>query len=169
MLAATCDPGKDANVTVCARCMKPKPPARFRLRSDRADRRDSYCLDCRRAVSREWARAHAGERRESARMSFRAARSRLRSQLVEAYGGCCACCGEKEQAFLVLDHDGDVPRHHRDGRGRRIGGTALYRIVKKEGYPSSYRLLCWNCNAAHAYYGSCPHQDPVVREKRDHA
>ena len=81
----------------------------------------------------------------------------LRIEIIMNLGGKCACCGETEMKFLCLDHI--------KGGGRReyskvTGPLTLYRQVKKEGFPKDkYRVLCWNCNSALGFYGSCPHSD----------
>jgi len=80
---------------------------------------------------------------------------RLKDNLFEAYGGRkCACCGETRSEFLTIDHL--VPagaRHH-----KTRCGVGLYRWLKKQGYPSGYRVLCMNCNFAIGHFGRCPHE-----------
>lgn len=80
-----------------------------------------------------------------------------RMEVIVAYGGRCACCGEKEHRFLQIDHV------HSDGATERASGIAtgrLYRKLKRLGFPRDrYQLLCANCN--HGRYlngGVCPHK-----------
>jgi len=90
-----------------------------------------------------------------ARESGRRNRERLRSELIEAYGGKCACekCPETNQAFLTLEHVGGGGREHR----KQVGSHA-YADLRRRGYPKDgYTLLCWNCNAASRFTGVCPH------------
>lgn len=56
----------------------------------------------------------------------------------------CAICGDNEFPHLSLDHiDGGGTQHrNKDPRAN----CDLYRLVKTEGYPSGYRVLCHNCN-----------------------
>jgi hypothetical protein len=82
---------------------------------------------------------------------------------LEAYGGCCSCCGDERFEFLTGDHV--------KGNGaalRRAGekfGYDLYRKLRLQGYPKGeYRILCMNCNFAHGKYGYCPHQFEANRE-----
>jgi hypothetical protein len=83
--------------------------------------------------------------------------ARLRSQVLQGYGGSCACCGESIQEFLSLDHvfgDGAMDR-------RMVGtGGQVYRKVIREGFPDTYQLLCFNCNWA-KHRGGCPHGNPA--------
>lgn len=84
--------------------------------------------------------------------SAKAARERLRSTVIEGYGGKCACCGEGTREFLELDHVND------DGAEERRKGINAYRQAVIEGFPPRYQLLCTNCNAAKARHGVCPHR-----------
>ncbi len=93
-------------------------------------------------------------------------RKRLKLEIVEAYGGQCACCGESEIGFLTIDHiygDGSDDRPwgnpERGQKGSRASGVFLYFRIKREGFPKDrYRLLCYNCNCAMGHLGYCPHQ-----------
>lgn len=38
----------------------------------------------------------------------------------------------------------------------------VYKRVIEEGFPDTYRLLCWNCNCAIGIYGECPHKNPFL-------
>lgn len=81
----------------------------------------------------------------------------LRAEMIAAYGGRCACCGEAEPIFLDLDHV------HNDGkRDRAIRGNGQRLIVwlKANGWPRDrYQLLCSNCNQGKARNdGVCPHK-----------
>lgn len=84
-------------------------------------------------------------------------RARLRAEMIEAYGGCCSCCGEAEEAFLQLDHvenDGHVDRKaHKTS-------CKLFAKLKALGWPKDrYQLLCANCNFGKLMNdGVCPHQ-----------
>ncbi len=79
-------------------------------------------------------------------------RARIRAQVLQAYGSCCACCGETIDAFLTLDHiDGG-------GSEESTGGYA-YRRAIREGFPDSFQLLCFNCNIGREKNENrlCPH------------
>lgn len=81
----------------------------------------------------------------------------LRTEMIAAYGGACACCGERESIFLDLDHI------HNDGAAHRreVGnGQRLMVALKRDGWPRGrVQLLCCNCNQGKARNGGvCPHQ-----------
>lgn len=78
---------------------------------------------------------------------------KVRHEVLDHYGGECACCGESEDAFLCMDHvDGGGNEHRRTTPG------TIYRILKREGFPVGFQVLCWNCNSARHIRGVCPHQ-----------
>lgn len=82
----------------------------------------------------------------------------LRTKALEAYGNKCACCGESHQEFLAIDHIGGWGKNHRNEKGVRILGTALYLELKRKQYPEGFRVLCHCCNGSLGYYGYCPHE-----------
>lgn len=85
--------------------------------------------------------------------AHKAAHQRLKREVFIAYGGCkCACCGESAMEFLSLDHI-----HGRGNQEYKIRGYNLYGVLKREGFPSGYRVLCMNCNFAMGHFGKCPH------------
>ena len=83
-------------------------------------------------------------------------RQTWRAEAIAAYGGKCACCGEWRDEFLTIDHIFGNPE--KDKRGRRIAPHQFYSRLRKAGWPKDkYQCLCWNCNAAKAFRGGCPH------------
>jgi hypothetical protein len=65
----------------------------------------------------------------------------------------CECCGEVRLPFLTIDHvEGGGSSH------RRELNSSIYKWLKKTGYPSGFRILCYNCNMAYAFLGFCPHK-----------
>ena len=87
----------------------------------------------------------------------KAADERLKQAVMAAYGGACACCGEDTLIMLTIDHvaqDGAEARR----KGQRTG-PGFYRLLRKQGFPEGYRVLCWNCNTAVFYSPDhrCPH------------
>ena len=89
--------------------------------------------------------------------------SKLRAEMIVAYGGACACCGETTPTFLCIDH------MNRDGGAHRLslatrGGTGgrsrdVYLDLRRRGWPRDrYQLLCFNCNFATRYGDLCPHR-----------
>jgi hypothetical protein len=82
-------------------------------------------------------------------------RTKLRKEVFSKYGGCCKCCGENNIGFLNIDHiNEDGAERRRKGEWK---GVALYRWIKRNGFPSDMQILCYNCNIAKHIYGECPH------------
>ena len=91
--------------------------------------------------------------------SVKRRRDAIRLGVLQHYSGGtphCACCGEKHMEFLCIDHiDGGGGKHRKELRG---GSVLFYEWLRKQGYPSGYRVLCHNCNMSLGFYGYCPHQ-----------
>jgi hypothetical protein len=76
-----------------------------------------------------------------------------KQRVFEAYGLKCECCGEANPCFLTIDHINN------DGAAERQAGVRnIYRKIIRDGFPDTYRLLCFNCNCARYHQGICPHQ-----------
>lgn len=116
------------------------------------------CADCHMKYQAEYRkRPDAKERKRL--INCRAYR-RLRTEVLEALGGKCACCGEKHSEFLTIDHINNDGAEHR----RLLKGDLKTMLagIKKEGFPKDrYQVLCANCNHAKAYYGGCPHKKKI--------
>ena len=82
-------------------------------------------------------------------------RQKLKREALEAYGNECECCGENNSVFLCIDHlNGNGNKHRRE-----VGyGDTFFQWLRREKYPSGFRVLCWNCNMAIHFLGHCPHQ-----------
>lgn len=78
-------------------------------------------------------------------------------KVFEHYGGRppkCACCGEKTVQFLSIDHINGGGNRHR----KEIGvGKSMYPWIVRNGFPEGFQILCFNCNMAKGFFGSCPH------------
>lgn len=88
----------------------------------------------------------------------------LRHEVLLAYGGAkCACCGEKEDKFLSIDHINNDGAQHR----RRIGGSGgrTWIWLRENNYPDGFQVLCMNCNMGKAKNGGiCPHKTHLANK-----
>jgi hypothetical protein len=154
-------------VRKCKDCGETKPFARgMWVWQEKRGAYGKVCLQC--TVNRRAQGARAGRtvdsdphyRSEKSKMT----RLYLRRKIILAYGSRCACCGEREQRFMTLDHVHNDGADHRrflaEASGSRASrdNTAVYRDVIRRGYPDTFQLLCWNCNCAKGMYGICPHE-----------
>jgi len=79
----------------------------------------------------------------------------LKMRVYEGYGCACNCCGEKNPAFLTIDHvKNDGAKRRKEGEGN---GSKLYNKILRENFPCDFQLLCWNCNMGKRFSGVCPH------------
>lgn len=100
-----------------------------------------------------------------ARAAGKRLREAARAEVFDHYGRDCRCCGESNQRFLTIDHvNNDGANHRRDLYGNRVGATiAIYRWLKRNGFPEGFQTLCMNCNfGKHMNGGICPHKQAVV-------
>ena len=98
--------------------------------------------------------------KESAKV--KADSDRIKDKVFTAYGWNCACCGESQRLFLSLDHVNNDGYLDRAGKYRK-SSISTYRKVMKSGFPSTYQVLCMNCNfGKRMNNGVCPHKQGVT-------
>jgi hypothetical protein len=66
----------------------------------------------------------------------------LRAQVLEAYGGICALCGEDDPDLLQIDHVRSGGTKER----KSVRGHLFYAQVIRQGFPDHYRLVCVACH-----------------------
>lgn len=108
----------------------------------------------RRAYQKEW----YAKNKEKHSANTRKNHKNQKIEVLEHYGGKCACCGESQIDFLAIDHiDGGGNEHRRE-----LGisnGTSFYSWLKRENFPPGFQVLCHNCNfSKHINDGECIHQ-----------
>lgn len=81
---------------------------------------------------------------------------RIKTQVVDGYGGCCVCCGETALEFLTIHHINGGGTQHRKSLSKE--GTSFYRWVINNGFPKDLTVLCYNCNCCLEHYKRCPHE-----------
>ena len=121
------------------------------------------CTPCNQARYEAWRQKHYetwGEKiREYARTTSKARYHIFRRAVVAAYGGKCKCCGERNYAFLAIDHK---ERNGRKARGvlHPTTGVPFMLWIIEHGFPDMLQILCHNCNMAREFNnGICPHQE----------
>lgn len=121
---------------------------------------------CRRCLKNEadnaFLRNQSDAVKQHNRDTMRAWYQRLRLQVIDHYTNGtrkCMCCGYSGAEFLTIDHVGNDGNDHRHNSGIKPG-VKLFKYIINNNYPSTFQILCWNCNCAKAYYGNgvCPHK-----------
>lgn len=81
----------------------------------------------------------------------------LKKEVFTQYGSKCSCecgCTESNFGLLTIDHiEGRKKMNH----SRSMSGWTLYCWIRKNNYPNSLRLLCYNCNCSRGHLGTCGH------------
>ncbi len=94
----------------------------------------------------------------------------LKIEVIEHYGGRCACCGETNIKYLTIDHiNGDGAEHRRKINSK--AGSKFYKWLKDNNYPEGFRVLCFNCNCGKKNYSICPHNKEEfkkIQEEKNH-
>ena len=88
-------------------------------------------------------------------------RLRNKQDVVQHYGGRCACCGEVRISMLTIDHiNNDGARQRTELFGKRTGGGSMgfYNWIRRNGYPPSLQVLCGSCQLSKAILGVCEHK-----------
>lgn len=151
----------------CARCKEEKPIMEFPLRSSGKHGQNkipySYCKPCDREYKRKNNKAYYKKNRDKIRAYSREYHKKwypkVKQDVLDMFGGKCACCGETEPGFLSIDHvfnDGAEERRHKMGAGFVLGRRLINKALDK----TRYQLLCYNCNMGKQFSGNgiCPHQ-----------
>lgn len=112
----------------------------------------TVCSEEYEARRRKWAE----RRRKNSASDSAKFRQSVRTQVINAYGGKCACCGETEPKLLTIDHVNNDGAEHRRKLNIK-GGWVFYSWIIKNNFPKNLQLLCFNCNCAKGFFGKCPH------------
>ena len=145
------------NPKICTKCKVVKPAVEFGLRLDVKSKLKllSRCRECHRLE------AIRIRKNAPARGTIYAKKSnaKLKREFYEAYGNACACCGEREPAFLTLEHLNGSKRDFANRRGFVAQCTLTYLSdLRKRGWPKNEAtVLCFNCNCVKSRVDVCPH------------
>jgi len=152
-------PFSDGITKTCTRCEQTKAVADFWNDRKSADGWSCWCKTCGNTARQ----ASVAKRRAMGKVGYATVETRkLRLEVLSHYSHGtmqCNCCGDAHVEFLALDHIHGGGNQHRKRAGNNM---AVYREVRREGFPSGYRVLCHNCNCSLGHYGYCPHQKEKI-------
>jgi hypothetical protein len=108
---------------------------------------------------REWHRGYYQRNKEIKHDYIKQCHRKLKKEVFSHYGGKCECCGESNEFFLTLDHINNDGYTHRKTTNNKSSGN-MYKYVKRNNFPDTFRILCWNCNCGRAQTEEkiCPHK-----------
>lgn len=91
------------------------------------------------------------------RKNIKAYKLRLKREVFTAYGNKCSClkCDVENPKFLTIDHVNNDGAEHRK---KVKSGTQILLWARRNNFPPTLRLMCWNCNCARQWNdGICLH------------
>lgn len=125
---------------VCSKCQKPLNIENWLL--SRKKRNQYICASC----IREDNNNRYQLKKTIYSITYKAARSKTRNDVLLYYGSKCEECGETNLELLSLDHiDGGGRAHRKRVLGGIDSGSGFFKWVLKN-KPINIRLLCYNCN-----------------------
>ncbi len=155
--------------TTCKECLNAKARQRWAdLPPEEKQKRNAQIQaqqtpEQRRAISKRYSRRHPDavlKHKRKARLKFLAQRRQVIAHYSDGTNQ-CACCGESQFEFLVIDHiDGGGGQHRKEQN--LTGSNRLATWLIKNNYPEGFRILCHNCNMCRGAYGYCPHESPEL-------
>jgi hypothetical protein len=141
-------------MVTCKKCGIEKLESDFFKHPKSANGLSSYCKPCNTACSHAWRKKNP----EKLKIQRRAHQQLTKVTVMSHYANGtprCNCCGERQLAFLAMDHI--YGQGHLD-RKRKLVGIRLWTFLKTSGYPAGFQVLCMNCNWGKYTNGVCPHQ-----------
>ncbi len=114
---------------------------------------DYRCIECTKQATKAYRISLGDVYNARNRRRHNRDRRKIRKEVIDHYGGKCACCGEGYLEFLSLDH---INRIMIPGQKHRAG-IHFYCWLRKNDYPKGVQVLCFNCNMALGIWGYCPH------------
>jgi len=142
----------------CAKCKQWKDEKEFNKNKKYENGLYCHCRECTKLYAKEYHKKHRERWLRLSREGCKKYRQRKKIEVINHYGGKCACCGESNIEFLAIDHiNGGGNKHLKELFGH-VGGGDFYRWLIRNDFPEGYRVLCHNCNFSLGVYGYCPHQ-----------
>lgn len=133
----------------CSKCKEWKETTEFWKYKRFKDGLACYCKSCKKVLDREWYKkykespANTLAERERSRLKANARHDRIKTAVLEKFGGICKKCGFSDPRALQIDHaNGDGYQHRKTLKGGYC--SYLLQVLKDE--TDRYQLLCANCN-----------------------
>jgi len=156
---------KIAHIPICRKCGIPLTDENWYPSYKR--KCDYVCKKCKYEHAKEWNQNNKDRmnqlkkvwrqnNRDKVNQSQRESHRQLNDEVIDAYGGKCACCGETRKEFLSIDHiDGNGNKQKKEIGVRT--SQEFYCWLKQNNYPEGFQVLCFNCNCGKRNFSVCPH------------
>ncbi len=112
--------------------------------------------------TKEWYKEYHKTHKDEYRARHKKYRLKVRNDVINHYGGKCACCGENTLEFMTIDHiENNGAQHRKQVMGNsRNSGWKFYKWLRQNNYPKEFQVLCFNCNMGRSLNnGICPHKN----------
>lgn len=96
---------------------------------------------------------HVTKSAEQVRLTSLHLRHERKAAVFKHYGGKCACCGFDALEALVIDHVNGGGIKELRAKGYHL--NSYYKKIIDQNFPSSYQILCSNCNMAKGIGKKC--------------
>jgi len=161
---------KEKQTIKCPNCGKIKKLSCFSVHNNRKSGTQAYCKKCfynkygyRNPKAKIYQKRWRIKNIEAIAMRAKIVREALKKEVIQRYGGKCECCGEKIMDFLIIDHISGGGGQHRKHINHHT-----YEWLKKNNYPTGFRVLCRNCNwSSYLNNGICYHKKNENKNKNE--
>ncbi len=162
-LCVSCGQSTDGQRTECEKCWTKRNDRFFSLSSTAY--LEGKCGQCLRNTAKDGLKT-CSECLEKSRQHYKKKKHQIQKKnkdlkllIFDHYGHKCACCGENNTLLLNVDHINNDGNKHRLKVKNSLG---VYKEIVDLKFPSSYQLLCWNCNMGKYLNGGiCPHKENI--------
>jgi hypothetical protein len=126
---------------ICSKCGKEKDIEEFPLRNRFTQRRQSYCMDCRSEMGKDWYERNKDYQKANARKHSNEYRDAIREYLWNyLLNHPCESCGERDPVVLEFHHTGEKAMAIAEMVTRVTSIERLEEELKKT------QVLCSNCH-----------------------
>lgn len=141
---------------VCNRCGVQKEGSEFYVKGKTSAGNPVLYPQCKECVKAS-RKSNYGGFRDRALKNMKAYHQNLKREVLMAYGGLrCVKCGRSDIEALTLDHVENNGKAHRKelyGGNGKYTSSGFYRLMRKNGYPEGFQVLCSSCNLAKHIHG----------------
>jgi len=129
---------------ICTNCKGNKCLSEFPKNKKSKDGYGSWCKQCHSNKQLQWHKNHPEQAKLRRALSIDTNRI-IALQIYSDGKMCCDLCGESDIDVLCIDHIYGGGNKHRK-KCNLHGGESIYLWLRKNCFPTGFRVLCRNCN-----------------------